>query len=65
MRYLYVPSTPNPNNAIAMSLPGPLPSDSQFLACLKDPKAARRKDECKGGQFRSHSVFWQCTRLAL
>ena len=47
-----------------MSLPGPLPSDSQFLACLKNPKEARRKDECKGGQFRSHSVFWQSETLS-
>lgn len=64
MRYLNVPSIQNENNAIVMSLPGPLPSDSQFLACLKNPKEARRKDECKGGQFRSHSVFWQSETLA-
>jgi hypothetical protein len=64
MRYLHVPSIPNPNNAIVMSLPGPLPSDSQFLQCLKDPKAARRNDDCKGGQFRSHSVFWQSETLS-
>ena len=63
-RYLRVPHIQNPNNAIVMSLPGPLPSDSQFLACLKNPKEARRKDECKGGQFRSHSVFWQSETLS-
>ena len=43
MRYLYVPPGDNPNNAIVMSLPGPLPQESQFLFCLKNPKEARRK----------------------
>jgi hypothetical protein len=64
MRYLRVPIIRNPNNAIVMGLPGPLPEDSQFLQCLKDPKAARSNDECKGGQFRSHSVFWQSDTLS-
>lgn len=63
MRYLTVPEDANPNNAIKLNLPGTLPRGNLHLLCLKDPKAARRNDKCKGGEFRSGSVFWQSETL--
>ena len=63
LRYLTVSEDDNPNNAIRLSLPGTLPSDNPLLMCLKNPKEARRNDKCKGGEFRSGSVFWQSETL--
>lgn len=59
-----VPEQINYNNAIKLSLPGTLPKDSQLLTCLKNPKEARKSDKCKGGEYRSNSVFWQSETLA-
>jgi len=63
MRYLTVPEDDNPNNMVKLSLPGTLPSGNPILLCLKNPKEARRNDKCKGGEFRSSSVFWQSETL--
>ena len=51
MRYLTVPKILNPNNHVAMSLPGALPHGSQFHVCLhmsqkeKDRTGKCRKEE--------------------